>query len=163
MRRASRSAKSALRHAASVWAFAALASCCASSTSAVRSSFHSSTSSCPAFTWSPSWIGNLLIWPPVLSDSFERRRAFTVPARVLDTERSTVPLSTRLITISTGAGRVKCQIRAPAVASNKMIAIHQPCLRFIRLPLFFFFECSFCRYGFFCDVEAISKQTWQFN
>ena len=76
-----------------------------SSSWATRSLFHSSSSSWPCLTLSPSCTGSCAIWPPALGDSLARRHAVTVPARVLATVFSTVPRATAAIATAIGLVR----------------------------------------------------------
>jgi hypothetical protein len=94
---------------------------------AFTSSFQSSRSSAPFSTWSPSFTGNVAIWPPSAGESRARWHASTVPARVLATVADTGPRPTVATVTATGFARVNHHA-APATTSN---AITMTAIRFI--------------------------------
>ena len=78
---------------------------------AERSSFHSSTSTWPVLTRSPSRTSSLSMRPPIGGASLARRQAVTEPARVLATVVSTLPVSAVATMTAIGFGRAPHQNR----------------------------------------------------
>ena len=129
-RSASRFATFAVTHTSRARERDARASRSASSSSALMSSFQSSSSNAPASTRSPSLTGRLAIWPPSAGERPARRHASTVPARVFATVAATGPRSTASRATLTGCGLDNTHA-APATTSTTTATI---AIRFIRSP-----------------------------
>ncbi len=131
-RSASRSATSAMTQDSRERDTAARASRVARSSSALMSSFQSSSNNSPDSTLSPSTTGKLAIWPPIAGDRPARRQASTVPARVLATVAATGPCSTVVNPTSIGSGSVYHQRPTPKAAMTAIV-ITTRCIRRIVL------------------------------
>ncbi len=114
----SRSASSAARQAALACDSAVLTCSSARSTCAFWTESSRRSSSAPASTCAPLRNGSSTTRPPICGDSFARRRALTVPARVLVTVSSTVPGSTRATSTGTGFGRSTTKRNRIATAAS---------------------------------------------
>ncbi len=86
------------------------------------------SSSAPAATRAPARYGSATTRPPVSGDSRARRRALTVPARVLVTVSSTVPRVTGATRTGSGEGAssVKRRAMAPPATTSRTRRAAQP-------------------------------------
>ena len=114
---ASFSAFTAAMQASSLRLAASATCACARPALACWSSFHSLSSNCPFLTLSPSLTPRNSMRPPMMVDNLVRWQASTVPARVLASVASTLPVPTSLTTTGSGFGRV-IQNRPPARAAT---------------------------------------------